>query len=94
MNCDGVGITEEGQAESFLLYPNPATSEIIISVPDFSAVNSQIQVYDSQGKLIEQFVMQSSTETLGVSNYPEGIYFIKLTSDGEYLATEKLMIVR
>lgn len=92
MNGNTVGLNEQITTEKFLLFPNPANTEIHIKATDIA----QIEVFDVRGKLmLKKRTKQSSTsESLNVSQLSPGIYFIRLTANDGTTETEKLVIAR
>jgi hypothetical protein len=56
------------------VYPNPATDEFHISVN--LSVDAQITIFDIQGKTMP--VRQAVNNTIDISSFPEGLYFVKL----------------
>ncbi|QAA81174.1 T9SS type A sorting domain-containing protein [Aequorivita sp. H23M31] len=85
-----VGIEEMVFNNKVGIYPNPASSEVVITSP--ISTEGSIKVFDITGKLLiyEHNVVLSNTFTLDISSLPIGVYFIRLnTSEG--MATKKLL---
>jgi hypothetical protein len=62
------------------VYPNPASDEIILETSGL-AEGSHVIIEDPEGReLIVRQITQSKIE-LNISSLPDGIYFVKLTSD-------------
>ncbi len=86
-NCHNVGLSEESlSGSSFVIYPNPAQSELTIkSEKEFTSVtilniNGQI-VFESQ-----------NTHTLNISTLEKGIYFVQLQDKNKtVLQTQKFV---
>ena len=79
-------------------YPNPfnPSTNIIISISQGS--NSLISIYDISGRYLETlsksyFLPGSYTLTWNASDYPSGIYFIRLELDS-YLISQKLVLAK
>lgn len=70
---------------SLLVYPNPATDEINIQIPqDF--INAEIVIYSLNGqKLIAQQSSQTEIQKVSVDQLNAGKYVIKLLQDGKEL---------
>ncbi|PNW29675.1 T9SS type A sorting domain-containing protein [Formosa algae] len=65
--------------EGFRLYPNPATHDILLNMPIYSA-----RIMDITGKVVK--VYTSETQNIDVSQLSEGVYFLKgLNNLGETL---------
>ena len=87
----------------FMVYPNPATTEVSVSVSDVDLLTAtensknilikSIKVIDSYGnsRKIKRDEKGSKSLTLNVSDLQKGIYFI-LVSDGVTEESHKLMI--
>jgi hypothetical protein len=74
-----VGISELRELK-LSVYPNPASDEIILETSGL-AEGSHVIIEDPEGReLIVRQITQSKIE-LNISSLPDGIYFVKLTSD-------------
>ncbi len=64
------------------LYPNPASD--VINIAAGTEYPESYSVYNAIGQLVSQRnVAASSDLSIHTANYPSGIYFIKLSKDGE-----------
>jgi len=89
-NCGGEPPVELATGQKFLVYPNPASSEInILSAQAFK----QVQVFDFTGRqvYIDAAVFTKST-TINVSHYTKGIYILKITGVNGKTSIAKVMI--
>jgi hypothetical protein len=75
-------------------YPNPANGSLTIPFNLPAASQSFIKIYSSQGKMIKTIPVNNSGDglKLDVSNWPEGMYLIKLESDNYPVEVRKVMI--
>ncbi len=85
----------ENNLEQMKVYPNPATSEVSITLTAASG-STMVELIDAQGKqvLVENFKTASgaeSTLTLNTSALSGGVYTLKVTSD-QQTASERLVI--
>jgi hypothetical protein len=72
---------------SFEVYPNPAHETVTVS----TSMNAQkVEVLNYLGQVIYSHNVTGNNFTLNVSNYADGVYFIRLTGD-EGIATQKLI---
>jgi len=71
-----VGI-ETFATNEVLIYPNPSTEFVII---EFNATTAQIEILDTQGKLI-QTAQINSGEQISLKNQPNGVYFIRISTE-------------
>jgi hypothetical protein len=74
-NITVVGIEEPNIAE-IKFYPNPADNELTVST---SHIISALQLFDLQGRLLEVFNAGSSSITIDLNRYSQGMYFLTMT---------------
>ncbi|MEN3323366.1 T9SS type A sorting domain-containing protein [Mariniflexile soesokkakense] len=65
-------------SSSIKIYPNPTTDELYIS----GVHSGTIEVYDTMGKFLVK-KNANATKRLDLSNYPKGLYLIKITQETE-----------
>jgi len=82
----GVGVGENALSEKVTLYPNPATYYVNMNVPE----HSSIQVMNSMGQKVFELDDVSNTAKLNVSNFDNGIYFVRVNHEG--LSTTKRIL--
>ncbi len=77
---------------NFEIYPNPANGQLIIDNGQW--LISEIQITDVLGRLVQssEFKVQSPA-AINVSDFSEGIYFIKLTSSIGVTVLKKFVVV-
>ena len=91
MGCDGVGIIEDVMHDGMYIYPNPASEYVTLEyseAPNYAVV----QILNVHGQMIEHIPLINGRAMISVSDYAEGMYFLRVACEGEYIATEKLMI--
>lgn len=77
----------------FIIHPNPSKDIITIRHKDIDAQNYTIHVYDLFGiQKMNKPLLQNSK--LNISNLPEGMYYIKLSSNNGKVYTKKMLIQR
>lgn len=64
--------------KSITIFPNPTTSKINIT-SNFSI--KSIAIYDVQGRILQSIIEDSKTSNLDISDKPNGVYFLKITTD-------------
>ncbi|MFM9987618.1 LamG-like jellyroll fold domain-containing protein [Flavobacterium sp.] len=69
------------------VYPNPSSDVFSIN----SDTNGTIVVYDLIGKIIKSETIDLGITKLDLSNYPSGIYLMKVTNDSNQTKTMKLI---
>lgn len=74
---------------NFTVYPNPATSQIVLMVSNELSKNAQLEVFNALGQLVSQSFLPESRE-LDISGFTSGIYFLKV-SDGNQATVKKVI---
>lgn len=82
--CNAWNLAEETGKEGILLYPNPTTGILTISMNDFH----HTEVYDLMGRLMKQ----SSESTFNLDKLPVGLYVVKITDKAGNIQTQKVII--
>lgn len=73
---------DENQASALKLYPNPAQQSLSLEAEGMT----HMEVYDVLGQLVYQQETESNNLTLNVSDWREGLYFVKVqTSNGWFI---------
>ncbi len=85
---NALGVQSVYESDFARIYPNPATSSIMIS--SNSQIGNLIELYNSQGILLTSKLSNEQTELIDLSHYPEGIYFVKVSNDSQLL-TRKII---
>src|SRR5690554_1667843 len=76
--------------EKMKIYPNPA-HEILFIEWDQAHNNQKIRITDTNGKLIEQTVVNDGKLVLSTKNYPQGAYFVMMYEQNSLLAKQKFI---
>lgn len=80
-----------------VIFPNPASTELLVDVPVTEEVSTQMVVYDLAGKMVLQktdALSKGNTQTrLNVSQLPNGVYLLRV-QNGDYIANQKFVINR
>ena len=71
------------------VYPNPAESEVVVEGP----VHYQVQVYDLEGRPLQQSGTLSGRTSLDVSSLRPGVYLLQLTDTGTQQTFQQRLIV-
>jgi len=76
------------------IFPNPATSQITLSLNDEFISEPEIEIIDYLGNVLEVDYQISTKEvTVNTSTLTPGIYFLRIRS-GEQVAAKKFVVVR
>jgi hypothetical protein len=79
----GIG---ENTIEGLTVYPNPASDNVTVSVPN--GETSGISVYNVSGSLVQSAADFHATTTVDVSQWQKGIYFLHITNQGKTSVTK------
>ena len=80
MNCDPDDVAELKQTQ--VLYPNPATDRFIVE-----GHVKEVKVFNTLGQLMHQ----GTENTVEVSAWPEGMYFVSIVDENDAVSTVKLL---
>lgn len=78
-NINFLGINDVS-VNNFRIYPNPTTGNVIF---DFQGESITINIFNSKGKLILEGQKIEQNQSVNISNYANGIYTIKIESNGQ-----------
>ena len=92
--CDtitSVGIEPNKANFAFNLYPNPTINKVTLNINALKPNEiATLSIYNNLGALLLQKEITLHTQSLDVTDLPNGIYFIQL-STAEFTATQKLV---
>lgn len=78
---------------NLVLYPNPATNNVQISLVNTTENISAIVLYDMLGKAIKTIPVQSNeTINLNVSDLSKGVYLVEINTENNLKTIKKLVI--
>ena len=76
-NFQALSVGEFGFENSISIYPNPTNSFVNLTSRH---VMESIKIFDIQGRLIVQKVLNTTQTSINISNYENGVYFIEANS--------------
>ena len=90
---DGIS---ENKTTDITLYPNPTTGIVNVQLsPETCNLNPEIHVFDVYGKLLGAVGANNHSPLQGtpidLSQYTNGIYFVKLVNDGKVISVGKVV---
>lgn len=80
MNCDPDDVAELKQTQ--VLYPNPATDRFIVE-----GHVKEVKVFNTLGQLM----LQGADNTVDVSAWPDGMYFVRIVGENDTVSTVKFL---
>lgn len=87
-----VSVFVESQEQEFVLFPNPASEEVVIKVDDSQVEGAYLLLMNQVGAVVIERSMESSEELIMLSNLAPGIYFVGIKK-GAKMVTKKLHIL-
>lgn len=75
----GMGDTAKG-LNAISLFPNPANSVLNIAMPQNMALPEGYTVFNSLGQVMDAGKFTSASQSLNISDYANGVYFVKVAS--------------
>ena len=82
----------EYREHSLTIYPNPAQSEIFVTVSNSKIAIDKVELYDLVGRQVKSQIFEKQHGTLPIDEFTNGIYVIKVSlSDGQTV-NRKLVI--
>ena len=85
----GVNELNAAAANQVKIYPNPAQSEVNITLDNEGQAN--IIIYNQIGMVVKQVSMDKTFATINVNNLPAGMYYIQVKQNNQ-IASQKLII--
>jgi hypothetical protein len=86
-NC--TGLSEDEAMNLIQIYPNPNNGECTISVSRM-LTDGEAEIYNFIGQMLFKVPLKKSI-SLNLSEFSNGIYFVKLKESGKVIRTEKLI---
>ena len=83
------GINETAINLEMIVYPNPTKNYLTLKVED--NVNLSYQLYDLQGKVIEDKKVTADNTTIKMEALPKATYFLKVTDNNKTVKTFKVI---
>ncbi len=92
-SCGATGL-ESLNIMEMSIYPNPANRYITLSTNKEFSIN-EVEIYNSVGSFLGRIKGNwEYNQTLDLSRFDEGLYFLKCYSGQTFILTEKLIIIR
>lgn len=88
-----VGLNEFTKNTDTKVFPNPASDNVFIRLGKNTEV--LVEIYDLQGKLVQQVNSKGAVVQVNVSKLEKGLYVYKVTAnDGSYASQGKIVVSR
>ena len=90
----GAGINELGvRGSELVVSPNPNNGLLTVEIlnKDFLLENSEIKIINVLGEVKKIIELKIKNEKLDISELPNGIYFLELVQNGEFILCKKIV---
>ena len=98
-NCNTITAANDDQnkegANTILMFPNPASSQVTLSMKLKEASEINLSIVDATGRVMKSLYYPSSStieETIEVSDFPKGLYMINTVVNAEMHKAQKFII--
>jgi hypothetical protein len=80
----------------FSVFPNPAQHEICIKFDEVTHKKARAGIFDINGRLFMACDLLPGVNLyrLSLEDCPDGLYFLRITSDNQFIGMQKLLIMR
>jgi len=75
-----LGINSIEDEQNINIYPNPASETLNVNFLEPQNKNSEIELYDIQGKIVKNIVVSNNRNTIDISDLCSGLYILKINS--------------
>ncbi|MEX2483568.1 MAG: T9SS type A sorting domain-containing protein [Brumimicrobium sp.] len=84
---------EENQFDiDFNIYPNPASDHIIIETGSLKGLSkASYNMYDSEGKIVNEGEVSTATTLIDISEFPKSSYYLKIIVDDQIIESFKII---
>lgn len=80
-------IDENDASNALLVYPNPASQNVFVSVPS----QGRFEVYSIEGRLIYSKELQKDINNINIFDWSTGVYFVQFTSTDGYVCQSRFI---
>ncbi|MEI6047790.1 MAG: T9SS type A sorting domain-containing protein [Bacteroidota bacterium] len=81
----------KGISLEFVVYPNPATDFVILKIENYEVENLSYNLYDMNGKLLENNIIQGNVTNISMQALLPSTYFLKVTDKNKVVKTFKII---
>ena len=82
--------TEEVNAASIAMWPNPANDQLTIALPS-STHSANVQIFDAQGRTVANTLVTATTQNIDIHTLEAGIYTVRVIC-GEKVYAQKVVV--
>jgi hypothetical protein len=86
-----LGVEDPKISLTMQAYPNPTIDNLTLNVGNNELSNLNLQLFDLNGRLIENRIISNAIETIGMENLAASVYFLKVTRSNKEIKTFKII---
>jgi hypothetical protein len=86
------GMEDMETANNPSLYPNPMNDKATIDIPNYKNNYLSLSLYNSQGKQVKEFLINSKSTVISRENLNSGLYYYQLKDEKKGIRSGRLMI--
>lgn len=90
VNPLGIGDEMLNDLNKYSIYPNPNNGVFTVEITQLSG-SKFIEVVNVLGQLVYSQAAVNKSTSINISNQVSGVYFVKMVSDGQLMATQKII---
>lgn len=90
LNYSLLSLNEIGFTE-ILIYPNPFSQKITLTILKNNTVIKSISIYNLNGKLVHKEEYNSNTINVNLNQYNNGIYFVRIIDNNGNVTVQKII---
>ena len=87
-----VGIDEIANIPELTIYPNPASENLTISFNSIHQKEISLKIYNSSGQEVLSQQITGASKTIDISQFADGIYFVRAITENQIVHNEKIII--
>jgi len=89
------GVEEFDLTSDMLVYPNPAGNSLMVSpAPGLASGPICAELYNMGGSIVLSHTADTQHLNIDISSLPQGMYVLRLSSNGKYMASKKVSVIR
>lgn len=85
-------INFDKNAQGLMIFPNPASSSVTISFPDFTGTDNRVALFDLRGQALFVKEVKALSITIDIQHLSAGTYIVKVTGKDGQVSQQKLLI--
>jgi len=86
-----LGVEEQQISLNMMVYPNPTTDYLTLTIGNIALSGLSFRLYDSNGRLIESKKITSTSEMIRMEHLPSAIYFLKVIQNNKEVKIFKII---